>query len=57
MTLLTGAGDFDHAAIMREAHKQFRAMRVFGWSWSRCLSFAWAMARAMREAERIEKAA
>ncbi len=48
MVLLTPDGSYDRAAIMREAHRQFRQMRSFGWSFGRCLSFAWAKARAMR---------
>ncbi len=39
---------FDRAAIMRDAHDQYRRTRSLGWSWSRCLSFAWQRARAMR---------
>ncbi len=55
--LLTPAGRFDRAAIMRDAHDQFRRTRALGWSWSRCLSFSWARARAMREAQCLPKAA
>ncbi len=46
--LLDKDGAFDRAAIMRDAHRQYRQMRRFGWSWSRCLSFAWSKAKAMR---------
>jgi hypothetical protein len=33
---------------MTEAHRQFRLMRRYGWSFGRCLSFAWAKAREQR---------
>jgi hypothetical protein len=33
---------------MIEAHRQFRLMRRYGWSFGRCLSFAWAKAREQR---------
>ncbi len=49
--LLTPAGAYDKAAIMREGHRQYRTCARLGWSFGRCLSFAWAKARAMREAE------
>jgi hypothetical protein len=39
---------FDRRAIMIEAHRQFRLMRRYGWSFGRCLSFAWAKAREQR---------
>jgi hypothetical protein len=43
-------GRYDKAAILRDAHRhQYGAMRRHGWSWSRCLSFSWAQARAMRD--------
>ena len=48
--LITPDGRYDKAAILRDAHcHQYGAMRRHGWSWSRCLSFSWARARAMRE--------
>ena len=48
--LITPDGRYDKAAILRDAHDhQYGAMRRHGWSWSRCLSFSWARARAMRE--------
>ncbi len=55
--LILSDGSYDRAAIMREAHRQFRLMRSHGWSWSRCLSFAWAKAGAMREAAAMPRAA
>ncbi len=55
--LLTPAGAFDRAAIMRDAHRQFGQMRRHGWSWGRCLRFAWARARAMRDVQRMPNAA
>ncbi len=48
MTLLRPDGSFDRRAIMADAHRQFRLTRGFGWSWSRCLSFSWAIAKARR---------
>ncbi len=49
MTLLvTPAGRFDRRAVMTEAHRQFRLMRRYGWSFGRYLSFAWAKAREQR---------
>jgi hypothetical protein len=48
--LVTPDGRYDRAAILRDAHyHQYGAMRRHGWSWSRCLSFSWARARAMQE--------
>jgi hypothetical protein len=41
-------GCLDRRAIMTEAHRQFRLMRRYGWSFGRCLSFAWAKAREQR---------
>ena len=32
-----------------EGHRQFAQMRKHGWTFGRCLKFAWAKARAMRE--------
>jgi hypothetical protein len=46
--LLTPDGHYDRAAVMIEAHRQFRLMRRHGWSFGRCLSFAWAKAREQR---------
>jgi hypothetical protein len=46
--LLTPAGRLDRRAVMTEAHRQFRLMRRYGWSFGRCLSFAWAKAREQR---------
>ncbi|WP_036285581.1 hypothetical protein [Methylocystis sp. ATCC 49242] len=46
--LLTPAGAFDRAAIMSDAHRQLRLMASHGWSWSRCLAFSWARAKAQR---------
>ncbi|HEY8123872.1 MAG TPA: hypothetical protein VIF88_00385 [Methylocystis sp.] len=47
-SLLTPAGRIDRRAIMIEAHGQFRLMPRHGWSFGRCLSFAWAKAREAR---------
>jgi hypothetical protein len=48
--LITPDGGYDKAAILRDAHyHRYGAMRRHGWSWSRCLSFSWARARAMQE--------
>ncbi len=41
-------GRYDRRAIMAEAHYQFRLTRGFGWSFGRCLSFAWKKAQAQR---------
>ncbi len=49
-TLIDVYGRYDRAAICREAHRQFRQMRALGWSFGRCLGFAWKKAKAMREA-------
>jgi hypothetical protein len=38
----------DRRAVMTEAHRQFMLMRRYGWSFGRCLSFAWAKAREQR---------
>jgi hypothetical protein len=38
----------DRRAVMIEAHRQFRLMRRYGWSFGRCLSFAWAKGREQR---------
>ncbi len=48
--LIAVDGSYDKAAILRDAHRhQYGAMRRHGWNWSRCLSFSWAQARAMRD--------
>jgi hypothetical protein len=47
-TLTAPCGSYDRRAIMIEAHRQFRLMRRYGWSFGRCLSFAWAKAREQR---------
>jgi len=39
---------FDKRAIMRDAHRVYRSMGPLGWSWSRCLSYAWVKAREVR---------
>jgi len=46
---------FDRAAVMRDAHKRFRDGRRLGlgWSWSQCLSTAWAAARMRRDGLRM----
>ncbi len=41
-------GGYDRRAIMAEAHHQFRLTRGFGWSFGRCLSFAWSKAKGQR---------
>lgn len=48
--LLTPSSGYDRAAIMRDAHRQYRLMACHGWTWARCLSFSWARAKAMRAA-------
>ncbi len=47
-SLVTPACRLDRRAVMTEAHRQFRLMRRYGWSFGRCLSFAWAKAREQR---------
>jgi hypothetical protein len=47
-SLVTPAGRLDRRAVMIEAHRQFPLMRPLGWSFGRCLSFAWAKARERR---------
>ena len=42
---------------MTEAHHQFRLMRPLGWSFGRCLSFAWAKAREQRARAGLRMAA
>jgi hypothetical protein len=51
ISLLTPAGRLDRHAIMIEAHRQFRLMRRYGWSFGRSLSFAWAKAWPLSEAK------
>jgi hypothetical protein len=46
-SLVTPAGRLDRSAVMLEAHRQFRLMRPLGWSFGRCLSFAWGKARVL----------
>lgn len=46
--LLTITGAYDRVAIMKDAHRQRRQMMRHGWTWSRCLAFSWAKAKAMR---------
>ena len=48
ISLVTPAGRLDRRAITIEAHRQFRLMGRYGWSFGRCLSFAWAKAREQR---------
>lgn len=47
--LIRANGDYDHAAILRDAHRQFRVMGRHGWSFSRCLAYAWTRASAQRD--------
>jgi hypothetical protein len=47
-SLVTPGGRLDRRAVMTEAHRQFRLMRRYDWSFGRCLSFAWAKAREQR---------
>ena len=58
-SLLTPAGRFDRAAIMRRAHARSKFWLAHGVekSWSDCLRDAWAAARQARvDAEAIAKA-
>jgi hypothetical protein len=48
ISLVTPAGRLDRRAVMTEAHRQFWLMRRYGWSFGRCLSFAWAKEREQR---------
>lgn len=50
---------YDKAAVLRDAHKRFRDGRRLGlgWSWSQCLSTAWAAEKMRREAARLQMAA
>lgn len=54
MSLITPAGQFDRAAIMREAHRAYRRMRGRGWTFGQALTFAWGRAREMRAERRRE---
>ncbi len=42
-------GRLNRAAVMREAWRQFRQMKPRGWTFGRCLSFAWNKARGQRD--------
>ncbi len=55
--LLRPDGRYDRAAIMRDAHRQYRTCAPLGWTFGRCLRFAWARARAMRDVQRMPNAA
>jgi hypothetical protein len=55
--LLCRDGSFDRAAIMTEASYQFRVMGHRGWTFGRCLSFAWKKARAHRERDLMDAVA
>lgn len=57
MSLFTNSNSFDRSAIMRDAHRQWRSMGARGWTWGRCLSFAWARARKRREDALVYQAA
>jgi hypothetical protein len=48
--LLRPSGGYDRRAIMRKAHTEFRAAKWRGcpWTFSRCLAFAWVIAREQR---------
>jgi hypothetical protein len=48
ISLVTPSGRLDRRAVMTEAHRQYRLMRRYGWSFGRWLSFAWAKAREQR---------
>ena len=43
-----GSG-YDRRAIMGEGHYQYRVMGRAGWTFGRCLSYAWKKAGAQRE--------
>ena len=49
-TTLLRAGAYDQRSIMRKAHAEFRAAKRRGkaWTFARCLTFAWAIAREQR---------
>jgi hypothetical protein len=49
ISLVTPDCRLDRRAVMTQAHRQFRLMRRYGWSFGRCLSFAWAKAREQRK--------
>ncbi len=60
-TLIAPSGAYNRAAIMRDAHRQFHQMRRHGWTWRRCLSFAYAKANAMQahataDPDKVERA-
>ena len=60
MRMMTMTPTYDRAAIFRDAHKRFRDGRRLGlgWSFSQCLSTAWAAAKQRRIwAEQREKLA
>ena len=48
--MLTAVGGYDRRLIMAKAHAEFRAAKRRGrpWSFARCLTFAWAIAREQR---------
>ncbi|MGC1860855.1 MAG: hypothetical protein WA733_06940 [Methylocystis sp.] len=48
ISLVTPSGRLDRRAVMTEAHRQFRLMRRYGWSFGRWSSFASAKAREQR---------
>jgi hypothetical protein len=52
--LIRPDGGYDRRAIMAEAHRQFALMRVIGWNFGRCLSFAWKKAKGQRDNARLE---
>lgn len=45
--------NYDRAAVMREAHKQWRQSKRLGlgWDFGRCLRFAWHKAKGKKEIE------
>lgn len=38
--LLTVTGDIDRAAVMRDAHRQWRVMARHGWSWADSVAYS-----------------
>jgi hypothetical protein len=50
--LLNQNGDIDRAAIMRDAHRQWRVMSRHGWSWSESLTYS---AQRGREQKRLSE--
>jgi hypothetical protein len=50
---------YDRAAIMRAAHRRYRAGKRLGlgWTFGQCLSTAWAAAKMRRDAARLRMAA